>query len=659
MIGKLKLIGAVVGCMWVHAVATAAEHNLNPHPNLMWERTVPFDRYHVEIAKDAEFKKTVLRDSIKNVSRYVPMQAMAPGSYFWRAAGKDRKPQFGRFTVSKPRKTLIVPAGSGLADIQAAIASAEPFTEIKFEKGRYDIHPEEGDGALFDLHDKKNLIIDGRGSEFMIHDIVSIIEALHCEDVTFRNFTVDYNAPIRTAVKVTGVDQAAGTITGKLLPGHPKPEEYPERFWTKHTGFTAMMVDPEAHSMALLTDNCTGCEVPWEVQGGGSYKIKLSASGLARMKHIRPGLVYTMGPRGPAGFELGNSENITLHNIKTLMIPGIGICSSFVNDLKVLKVQLTRREDRHVAVQNGGTNLRSARIGVWMQDCLFENTGDDLNHNNTQIILPLEHPQPDTVIASTLQTGVPHKPDGIDIQPGDRFLFYDREQGRVVADTRIVRAELKPEYRKKKILLQFDSPLPELRLAPRNERLSKEEMRQITQLHAVDRTANNFVFKDNEFSRGRRIGIFTKGGPGLIEGNHMEFLGGSGIDAWNCPWSGFNAQDTLIKNNTIINPDITARKDNAEGAGIRFAMWCGFQGAGYGGIAQDPLYDNIQIIGNRIVNAPGYGITFEDGRNIVIKDNRIEITDPSVMRLPDAKAIHTARIENLTLEGNVVYYPEN
>ena len=45
---------------------------------------------------------------------------------------------------------------------------------------------------------------------------------------------------------------------------------------------------------------------------------------------------------------------------------------------------------------------------------------------------------------------------------------------------------------------------------------------------------------------------------------------------------------------------------------------------------------------------------FEDGRNIVIKDNRIEITDPSVLRLPDAKAIHTARIENLTLEGNEV-----
>ena len=50
--------------MWALAAATAAEHNLNPHPNLMWERTVPFDRYHVEIAKDAEFKKPVLRDSI-------------------------------------------------------------------------------------------------------------------------------------------------------------------------------------------------------------------------------------------------------------------------------------------------------------------------------------------------------------------------------------------------------------------------------------------------------------------------------------------------------------------------------------------------------------------------------------------------------------------
>ena len=348
--------------LWIAGSAYAAEPALNPHPNLMWERTVPFDRYQVEIARDAAFEETVLQDSIENVSRYVPMQAMAPGDYFWRATGKDGKPQSGRFSVSKPRKILIVPAGSGLADIQAAIASAEPFTQIQFEKGSYDVHPEEGDAALFELHDKKNLSIDGGGSEFMIHGIVSIIEAIRCEDVTFRNFTVDYNAPIRTAVRVTGVDEAAGTITGELLAGHPKPEDHPERFWTKHTGFTAMMVDPEKHCMALMTDNCTGCEVPWKILGRKRYKIKLTASGLARMKHIRPGLVYTMGPRGPAGFELGVSENITLHNITTKMVPGIGICSSFVNDLKVFKMQLTRREDRPVAVQNGGTNLRSARI---------------------------------------------------------------------------------------------------------------------------------------------------------------------------------------------------------------------------------------------------------------------------------------------------------
>ena len=639
--------------------AFAGDTCLNPHPNLIWERTVPFDHYQVEIARDAAFKEQVLRDSIENVSRYVPMQAMEPGSYFWRATGRDGKPQSGRFSVSKPRKTLAIPAGSGLAEIQAAIASAEPFTEIKFEKGSYDIHPKEGDVALFDLHDKKNLIIDGGGSEFMIHGIVSIIEALRCEDVTFRNFTVDYNAPIRTAVKVTGVDEAAGTITGELLPGHPKPEDHPERFWTKHTGFTAMMVDPEKHSMALLTDNCTGCEVPWEVRSDGSYKIKLTESGLARMKHIRPGLVYTMGPRGPAGFEIALSENITLYNIKTLMVPGIGICGTFANDLKVFKVQLKRREDRHVAVQNGGTNLRSARIGVWMQECFFECVGDDSNHNNALTILPLKQPAPDTVIISDNQAGTFHQPDDLDILPGDRFLFYNREEGEIIADAKVKKVEMPEKFKKRMILLQFDRDLPKLKLSPRNGRLTKEEMRQITGLHSINRVAGNFVFKNNEFSRGRRIGILTKGGPGLIVGNRMEFLGGSGVDAWNCPWGGFNAQDTLIKNNTIINPDITARKDDAEGAGIRFMALCGPDGAGYGGIVKTPLYENIQMIGNRIVNAPGYGITFEDGRNIVIKDNQIEITDPSVMRLPDAKPIHTARIENPTLEGNKTSYPKD
>ena len=636
---------------------TSADSSLSPHPNLMWKRTVPFDRYIINIARDPEFKETVLNDSIENVARYVPMQPLQPGKYFWQATGKDGDVQSGEFVVAAPRQTITVPAGSGLADIQAAIASAGPYARIQFKKARYQIHPKDDDVALFCLRDKRHLIIDGGGSEFMIHGVVGIVDALHCKDITFRNFTVDYNAPIRTSLRVTGVDPAGGTITARLLPGHPRPEEHPERFWVQHTGDTAMMVDPEKGGMVPLTDNCTGSVVPWKVLGDGNYSIKLTRSGLARMKHIHPGLVYTLGPRGPAGFEINLCENITLCDIRTLMVPGIGISAAFANDLKVFKVKLTRRKDRYVAVQNGGTNLRSARIGVWMQDCFFECTGDDLNHNNTQIIMPLKQPAPDTVIASTVQAGCMHKPDDLDIKPGDRFLFFNREEGRVIADARIKKVDTPERFKKRMILLQFDRDLPTLSLAGENARLSKEGMRQITQLHAVDRVAGDFVFKDNTFVRGRRIGILTKGGPGLIEGNHMEFLGGSGVDAWNCPWSGFNAQDTLIKNNTIINPDVTARRDDAGGAGIRLMVNCGTRGAGYDGTPVDPLYDNIQIIGNRIVNAPGYGITFEDGRNIVIKDNQIEITDPSVLRLPGAKAIHTARVENLVIEGNRVNYP--
>ncbi len=369
-----------------------------------------------------------------------------------------------------------------------------------------------------------------------------------------------------------------------------------------------------------------------------------------RYKYIRPGLVYTMGPRGPAGFEISLSENITLYDIKTLMVPGIGISAAFANDLKVLGLKLTRRKDRVIAVQNGGTNLRSTRIGVWMEDCFFESTGDDMNHNNTLTIQPLQQPAPDTVIASTLQAGTRHKPDGLDIQPGDRFVFFNRNKGRIIAKAKIKKVEMPAEYGNKKIRLQFDQELPKLSLAPRGTRLSRQEMEKITQLHPIDRVAGSFVFRNNRFHRGRRIGIFTKGGPGLISGNHLEFMGGPGIDAWNDPWGSFKAQDTLIKGNTIINPAITA---NAGNAGIRFMVVSGTTAGG----GKPSLYDTIHIVGNRIVNAPGYGIRFEDGRNIVIKDNLIEITDPSVLRLPGAKAIHTARITNLILEGNRVKYP--
>jgi hypothetical protein len=622
----------------------AAEANLTPHPNLMWERRTPFDRYKVEIASDDTFRELVLNDSIENVARYVPSKPMAPGSYVWRATGEDGVVQAGQCVIAKPRHLITIPAGSGLADIEKAVADAEPYSLLRFEKGSYDIRPADGSTALFDLRDKQHLLIDGNGSEFMIHGIISIVNVLRCKDITLRNFTVDYDAPIRTSVKVTKVDKAAGALTATLLPGHPKPEDHPERFWTTHTAETAMLIDPARYSLAPMTDNCTASEVPWKPLGEGRYRIKLTSKGKSRIMHMRPGLIYTMGPRGPAGFEISLSENITLNDITTLMVPGIGISAAFASDLKVLGLKLTRRKDRALAVQNGGTNLRSARIGVWMENCFFESTGDDMNHNNTLTIQPLEQPAPDTVIASTLQAGTHYKPKGLDIQTGDRFLFFNRKQGCIIAKAKIVNVEMPEEYGDEKIRLQFDQPLPTLSLAPRGSRLSRQEMETITQMHPIDRVAGSFVFRNNRFERGRRIGIFTKGGPGLISGNHLAFMGGPGIDAWNDPWGSFKAQDTLIKGNTIISPCISA---NAGDPGIRFMVLSGTSPGG----GKPLLYDNIRIVGNRIVNPPRYGISFEDGRNIVIKDNQIEISD---RRLRGAKAVHTARIKNLALEGNSV-----
>jgi hypothetical protein len=250
-----------------------------------------------------------------------------------------------------------------------------------------------------------------------------------------------------------------------------------------------MLIDPERFSMAPMTDNCTASEVPWKPLGEGRYQIKLTSKGKRQIKHMRPGLIYTMGPRGPAGFEVSLSENVALYDITTLMVPGIGISAAFANDLKVLGLKLTRRKDRALAVQNGGTNLRSARIGVWMENCFFESTGDDMNHNNTLTIQPLEQPASDTVIASTLQAGIHYKPHGLDIQQGDRFLFFNRKRGQIIAKAKIVRVEMPEEYGDDKIRLQFDQALPALSLAPRGSRLSRQEMEKITQMHPIDRVA--------------------------------------------------------------------------------------------------------------------------------------------------------------------------
>lgn len=102
-----------------------------------------------------------------------------------------------------------------------------------FPKARYDLY--EKSGAERELyisnHDQvnprrvgiivenqKNLIIDGQGSEFVCHGRMIPVALINCENITLKNFSIDFEVPALRQLNVLEVDKERGEITAEIYP---------------------------------------------------------------------------------------------------------------------------------------------------------------------------------------------------------------------------------------------------------------------------------------------------------------------------------------------------------------------------------------------------------------------------------------------------------
>ncbi len=565
----------------------------------MWEFEKAFESYRVEIATDVEFKTVADRDTIENVARYVPAQALEPGVYYWRAGVHG-----GSFEIETPQNEIVIPAGSGMKEIRAALAAAKTSgsTCIRFEEGIYNLHPG-FESTVFEVHSTTNLIVDGGGAKFVIHDIARLAEVKFSEHITFRNFTVDYEGPVHTAAKVESV-APDGTLELSLWPGCAPPETVP-RFMEEQRG---LFSDPAYPRMAENVPLLVYMKEPWQPLGGGRYRLQAKKPG--DVKNVKPGMVYVCAPRYvPQGIELYHCEDITFADVTTYYLPGIGVVTAFAEDLKLIRFNILRRRDRLLGVQNGGTNIHNARIGPWIEGCRFENTGDDCNHISSLILTPLEQPRPNTVVISPQQPGVRGLPNDMDIRPGDTLAFFDRMQAKLVIEAHVVRSD--PAGRNTRVELDRDIPEIVCGTGKGNPDLK------VTQVYNLSRSCGNFVFRNNAFVRGRRTGILAKSGPGLIENNRFEELGGGGVEIFNAPYEGLYGHDILIKDNLFRRGGLVDKGKSMRAPAIWTEMF-------HWGVTADPLHRNLRIIGNDISDYPAHAMELCDVIGLVVEGNRIK-----------------------------------
>ncbi len=124
----------------------------------------------------------------------------------------------------------------GIDNTPALLRALQACKEQKAAKllipaGVYDIYPEKADEyylnitnnddglkrVVFPLHDMKNFEIDGGGARFICHDQMVPFSVSGCENITLRNFSIDWAFPFFLQGQVVGVYPAQNAFDLKIL----------------------------------------------------------------------------------------------------------------------------------------------------------------------------------------------------------------------------------------------------------------------------------------------------------------------------------------------------------------------------------------------------------------------------------------------------------
>ena len=591
-------------------------------PHFEWQRcleTKPeaMPDYDIEIAADPTFGHVVDQDRIAAViARYVPDQELAPGNYWWRVATVTAMGQRGvwsatrMFSVRPPERVYEIRKSATFDDIRKTLAEAAHHTPalVKFEPGDYRLSPN-GARAFMAFSHVSDLILDGSGANFTFTGFLEFVDLEDCRRVQVKNMTFDFDPLPYTAGRVLAVNAKAGTFEVEIEPGHPLPESNP-RFDEDRKG---MIVDPTYPRMKAGV-NLVFEHNGWVKRGGRRYSF--TPASLAQLKDIAVGDVYVLDPRIAHGFEVDACDEVVFYNLIAYAVANVAFHSSYGNRLSLLHSGLRLKSGRFIASNNGGNNHHNARIGPWIEGCTWENTGDDICHVNCLVLSVEEKLAPDRI---RLPLRNPYDDMGknvaLDIQPGDVLQFFNRAEGRLVSERKVVRTATLATS----LDVTLDGAVGDIVTGgPGVKRAALKKIPvgdTVTQVFDTSRACNQFVFRNNTVRNGRRIGVLAKGRDGLIENNTFEGLGGGAVEFWNAPFEGLGAVDYVVRGNQIRNCCLVKREHAAIWATI-------FKTGG------DQLHRNLLIADNEITGCPAPAILLRDMQCAVVASNHIATAPP-------------------------------
>jgi hypothetical protein len=441
---------------------------------------------------------------------------------------------------------------SAIPFLKKALVEAKkyPSAKIIFPKGIYHFIPDINDKPTEktyianELSGFKDLIIDGQGSEFIFHGRTIPFNITKCENITFQNFSVDYDRPMVTQGEFVLVSDTA--IHLKI-----DKQQYPYEIVDRKVWYLGKGWRSDKAKYGQVFDKKTGNIIPQthDEPAGDFYTHEA--------KEIKPGLISFKGPftwiKRPevtniitmynyiyaansfqfTGCKDVNIKDITLYHGGSLAIYATSTENIYIDNFDIIARASKQRLFANMA---DGIHLKGCKGLIKIENCEFNGGGDDfVNVHN--MYAPIEEKlSSHKLLVKSFK--------GFHFGEGEDVWYVDVKTGKKVATNHIKSIKLvSGSDWKGTFEVEFDKPISDLVD-------TADVMESAEWLPSVE-IRNNRIMK-----RHRGTGIrATTPKKVLIEGNYFTTAGHAlliegDLEGW--MESGAN-EDMIIKNNVFDN----------------------------------------------------------------------------------------------------------
>ncbi|MCL3781149.1 right-handed parallel beta-helix repeat-containing protein [Prolixibacteraceae bacterium JC049] len=384
------------------------------------------------------------------------------------------------------------------------------WTLVQLKKGHYTI--QDTDKKYFSLRKASNLVIDFNNSQIVFKKPAGLAQLVKCNNIIIKNAVIDFDPIPYTQGYVDAVDHKKKQVRVTVKKGWPIPDN---RF--RKMGKNWMLIK-DAQIVGRQKRGCQNVYTinkDWQSVGENAYVVNF----ITRTTNIEVGdKVVHLGPGGGNCFSLNDTHQITLENI-TQYAGGVFVGAQRANATNLIscKVTIKPETDRWHSLTRDIMIERDARIGPWIENCIFEANGDDginLHTKGFKIIKRLS----DFELLVGPEMNQFKRLNAVYLNRNDSIVIFDNKLGRKYFEAAI--SEL-TSNEKGCYTVRFKKKLPEF---PNIE----EKYPNIDSRYEAWNTAvicPGFVIQNNTFKHQRRFGLLTLSKNGIIEGN--KFIGSS------------------------------------------------------------------------------------------------------------------------------------